>query len=157
MPVAAAVKTPSKKSQAVAIFQAKLADRREGKFALNKDFRAAVLTAIQAELGVSIASAATMYNTAKKEAEVADATIQLGRDPKQEKAPSTGKRGRPAGSGKKATEVVPTEATEVAPTEVAPTEPVELVLPVETEVAPVELILPVETEVAPVEVETVNA
>jgi len=104
----AAPKAPSKKSLALAIFQAKMADRVAGKFASNKEFRAAVLTTIQADLGVSVASAATMYNAAKKDAEAADATVKLGRDPKKEKAPSTGKRGRPAGSRNK--EKAPVEA-----------------------------------------------
>jgi hypothetical protein len=52
-----------------------------------------------------------MYNAAKKDAETADATVALGRDPKKEKAPKgTGKRGRPAGSRNKA------KAEEAAPT-----------------------------------------
>jgi len=104
--VAAAPKAPSKKSLALAIFTAKLAERSQGLFASNKEFRAAVLSTIQADLGVSTASAATMYNAAKKDAEAADATVGLGRDPKKEKAPKgTGKRGRPAGSKNKAKEV----------------------------------------------------
>ena len=111
-------KSPSKKSLAVAIFQAKMLERTQGLFASNKEFRAAVLNAIKADLSVSTASAATMYNAAKKDAEAADATVALGRDPKKEKAPSTGKRGRPAGSGKKAVEA-PAEAV-VASAEVAP-------------------------------------
>lgn len=100
---AAAPKAPSKKSLAVAIFVAALADRAAGKYATNKEFRAAILTKIQADLGVSVASAATMYNAAKKDAEAADATVKLGRDPKKEKVKTgTGKRGRPAGSKNKA-------------------------------------------------------
>lgn len=129
----AAPKAPSKKSQALAIFQAKMADRAAGKFASNKEFRAAVLTTIQAELGVSVASAATMYNSAKKDAEAADATVKLGRDPKKEKAPSTGKRGRPVGSKNKPKEVSTGDA--VTTTETPAAEPVartEVVLPVET-------------------------
>ena len=123
----AAPKAPSKKSLALAIFQAKMADRAAGKFALNKDFRAAVLAAIIADLGVSVASAATMYNAAKKDAEAAAAatggTVGLGRDPKKEKAPSTGKRGRPAGSKNKAKEGEVTPAADaVATTETAATE-----------------------------------
>lgn len=90
-------KAPSKKSLALAIFQAKMTERIQGLFASNKEFRAAVLTGIQADLGVSTASAATMYNAAKKDAEAAG-TVTLGRDPKKEKVASTGKRGRPAGS-----------------------------------------------------------
>lgn len=92
------LKLPSKKSLALAIFTTKLAERTQGLFASNKEFRGAVLTAIQADLGVSTASAATMYNAAKKDAEVAG-TVTLGRDPKKVKlSTGTGKRGRPAGS-----------------------------------------------------------
>ncbi len=111
--VEATPKAPSKKSLALAIFTAKLAERTQGLFASNKEFRAAVLGTIQADLGVSVASAATMYNAAKKDAETADATVALGRDPKKEKAPKgTGKRGRPAGSKNKAKDEVaaPAEA-----------------------------------------------
>jgi DNA-binding transcriptional regulator YiaG len=96
------VKTPSKKSLATAIFQAKMVERSQGLFGANKEFRSAVLVAIETELGVSRASASTMYNTAKKEAEAADPKVGLGRDPKKVKAPSTGKRGRPVGSKNKA-------------------------------------------------------
>ena len=99
-------KAPSKKSQALEIFQAKLIERSQGLYGSNKDFRSAVLSAIESGLGVSRASASTMYNAAKVEAEAADATVALGRDPKKVKAPSTGKRGRPAGSKNKAKEVV---------------------------------------------------
>jgi hypothetical protein len=97
------VKAPTKKEQSTAIFQQKLAERAQGLFASNRDFRAAVISTIEATLGVSLSSAATMYNTAKKEAEAADATIALGRDPKKAVVVkvSTGKRGRPVGSGKK--------------------------------------------------------
>lgn len=121
-PAATAVpKAPSKKSLALAIFQAKMDDRAAGKFATNKEFRAAVLTTIQADLGVSVASAATMYNAAKKDAETADADVKLGRDPKKEKAPSTGKRGRPQGSRNKPKDETPA-ADAVATTETATTE-----------------------------------
>ena len=99
-------KSPSKKSLALAIFQAKMVERTQGLFASNKEFRAAVLTGIQTDLGVSTASAATMYNAAKKDAEAAG-TVTLGRDPKAVKVAGTGKRGRPAGSHNKAKEVVP--------------------------------------------------
>jgi len=100
-------KAPSKKSQADVIFAVKLIERSEGLFASNKEFRAAVLKQIQEDLGVSVASAATMYNSAKKAAEAEDATVALGRDPKKEKAPKgEGKRGRPAGSKNKAKEEV---------------------------------------------------
>lgn len=114
-------KAPSKKSLALAIFQARMVERSQGLFASNKEFRAAVLTSIQTDLGVSTASAATMYNAAKKEAEAADATVALGRDPKKVKAPSTGKRGRPAGSKNKAKEVAPAvaAAADAVPAEAA--------------------------------------
>lgn len=107
-------KAPSKKSLALAIFNAKLTERSQGLFASNKEFRGAVLSAIQADLGVSTASAATMYNAAKKDAETAG-TATLGRDPKKVKvATGSGKRGRPAGSKNKAKEVAPV-AAETAP------------------------------------------
>lgn len=141
-PAAPAVpKAPSKKSLADAIFAVKLIERSEGLFASNKEFRAAVLTQIQTDLGVTIASAATMYNAAKKAAETADATVALGRDPKKEKAPAgTGKRGRPVGSKNKPKEgevEAGTEAT-VEGTDAVPDTVVEagVVLPVETEAAP---------------------
>lgn len=101
-------KEPSKKSMATVIFQAKLAERAEGLYASNKDFRAAVLSAIETDLGVSTPSAATMYNAAKKEAEAAG-TATLGRDPKKEKVAGTGKRGRPANSKNKAKYATATE------------------------------------------------
>jgi hypothetical protein len=121
--VAVAPKAPSKKSLALAIFQAKLTERGQGLFASNKEFRAAVLTAIQADLGVSTASAATMYNAAKLEAEKAG-TVTLGRDPKKVKVSTgTGKRGRPVGSKNKAKdEVAPAAdapAAEAAPADAA--------------------------------------
>ena len=115
-------KAPSKKSLALAIFQEKMTERVQGLFASNKEFRAAVLTKIQADLGVSVASAATMYNSAKGDAEAAAVaegkTVGLGRDSKKEKAPSTGKRGRPA--TKKDEAVASTEASPVDTTAVAP-------------------------------------
>jgi len=119
----AAPKAPSKKSLALAIFQTKLVERAQGMYATNKDFRAAVLSTIEKDLGVSTASAATMYNAAKKDAEAADATVALGRDPKKVKVKVEGaKRGRPAGTGKKAkaeTVVIPAAETAVSG-EVAP-------------------------------------
>lgn len=75
-------KAPSKKSLATAIFNSALARRAAGEFASNRDFRAEVLKKMREDLGVSVASAATMYNTAKIEAEAADPTLALGRDPK---------------------------------------------------------------------------
>jgi hypothetical protein len=123
----AAPKAPSKKSQADVIFAQALADRAAGKFDSNKAFRAAVLTGITTTLGVSVASAATMYNTAKKAAETADAEVGLGRDPKKEKpAKAEGaKRGRPQGSKNRAKTEVTAEA---APAAEAPAT-TELVLP----------------------------
>lgn len=111
-------KAPSKKSVAVAIFAAKLVERSQGLYASNKEFRAAVLRAIESELGVSTASAATMYNAQKAEVE-ATGTTTLGRDPKKVKVSTvgTGKRGRPAGSVNKKKEVVVTDATVEATTE----------------------------------------
>ena len=131
-PVAAAPKAPSKKSLALVIFNEQMALRAAGKFASNKEFRATVLARIVAELEVTIASASTMYNAAKKDAETADAAVGLGRDPKKEKVKSTtGKRGRPVGSKNKAKDAdaaapagdaLVTTALEVAP-EAAPVAP----------------------------------
>jgi hypothetical protein len=113
---AAVAKAPSKKSQAQVIFTAKLAEKAQGLYGSNKEFRAAVLGAIETGLGVSRASASTMFNSFKKESEAAGLVV-LGRDPKKAKAPSTGKRGRPAGSVNKKAEVTAetTATTEVAP------------------------------------------
>ncbi len=116
--VAATPKVPSKKSLALAIFAAKMVERSQGLFASNKEFRASVLRSIESDLGVSTASAATMYNAAKDEAEKADATVALGRDPKQVKVKvEGGSRGRPKGSKNKAAEVVVVSdaVTETAP------------------------------------------
>ena len=138
-------KAPSKKSQADVIFAVKLIERSEGLFASNKEFRAAVLKQIQEDLGVSVASAATMYNSAKKAAEAEDATVALGRDPKKEKAPKgEGKRGRPAGSKNKAKEVDPNAApaaeavTPAVTTEVVVNEPAAEDAPVVADAAPAE-------------------
>jgi hypothetical protein len=108
--VVAAPKAPSKKSLAQAIFNAKMDERSQGLYASNKEFRAAILGAIETELSVSRASASTMYNSFKKEAETAG-TVTLGRDPKKVKVAGTGKRGRPAGS-KNATKAEVPAATE---------------------------------------------
>ena len=113
-------KAPSKKSLALAIFQAKMEDRKNSLFASNKEFRAAVLSEIQTQLGVTVASAATMYNAAKKDAEAADASVALGRDPKKEKVKNPdAKRGRPAGSKNKAKATASAESTETLATETA--------------------------------------
>src|ERR1035437_3821334 len=105
-------KAPSKKSLAVAIFAAKLVEKEQGLYGTNKAFRAAVLSTIQAELGVSTASAATMYNACKSDVEAAG-TVTLGRDPKKVKVAGTGKRGRPAGVPNKAKAVVKAPAADV--------------------------------------------
>jgi hypothetical protein len=91
-------KAISKKDQALAIFQSMLDHKLQGRYSSNKEFRSAVLSAFQSSMGVSIASASTMYNAVKKAAE-ADGAIVLGRDPKKVKASAgNGRRGRPAGS-----------------------------------------------------------
>lgn len=113
---------PSKKSQADRIFAEKMELRAAGQFASNRDFRAAVLAAMQEELGVSTASAATMYNTAKKEAEARDPEVGLGRDPRREvvKTTGTGRRGRPVGSkNRPKTVVIPAQPDQAADTEAA--------------------------------------
>ena len=96
-PAVTTPKAPSKKSLAQAIFNAKLTELLQGLFASNKEFRSATLAAIEAEAGVTRASASTMYNSFKIDAEAAG-TVKLGRDPKVEKVKvaGTGKRGRPA-------------------------------------------------------------
>jgi DNA-binding transcriptional regulator YiaG len=131
-----APKAPSKKSQALAIFQAKMADRANKLFGTNKEFRAAVLTEIRTQLGVSTASAATMYNAAKKEAEAVDASVGLGRDPKKEKVKNPdAKRGRPAGSKNKtkaeSTETIVTSEPVVTTESAAATEATQSSTPAE--------------------------
>jgi hypothetical protein len=132
-PVVVTPKEPSKKSRATAIFTAKRELLASGEFKSNKEFRQAVLRQIEADLGVTVASASTMYNAAKAEAEKADPTFKLGRDPKKEKAPSTGKRGRPAGS-KNAPKIEEVAATTEGQTVVVETASAE----VATEAAPAE-------------------
>ena len=91
-------KAVTKKDQAFAIFQSKLTEKSQGLFGSNKAFRSAVLSSFQDSMGVSTASAATMYNAAKKAAESAG-VVKLGRDPKKVKTSAgNGRRGRPAGS-----------------------------------------------------------
>ena len=77
-----ATKKVTKKSQGDAIFAQELANRVKGTFDSNKAFRAQVLQRMEAEIGVSRASAATMFNQAKIATEAADTTVVLGRDPK---------------------------------------------------------------------------
>ena len=123
---AAVVKAPSKRSQALVIFNEKIAERDQGLFATNKDFRTTTIQKICADLGVSVASSSTMFNSFKKMVEAAGTlTAPLGRDPKKEKPVSTGKKGRPSGSKNAVknettdTEAVATETTE-AVAEAAP-------------------------------------
>lgn len=119
VPAAPAPKAPSKKSLATAIFAHEMARRAAGEFASNKAFRSCVLLRMHLELGVSYASASTMYNAAKKEAEVANPEVGLGRDPKVVKVKTTsGKRGRPVGSKNRPKAVVEVPAA-VATTETA--------------------------------------
>lgn len=113
----AVVKAPSKKSLAQSIFATKMVERSQGLFASNKEFRSSILSAIEAGLDVSRASASTMYNSFKKEVETAG-TATLGRDPKKVKVAGTGKRGRPAGS-KNAPKVEAPAATEAVAEAVA--------------------------------------
>ena len=109
--VEATPKAPSKKALATAIFTEVLALRTDGQFDTNRAFRAAVLTRIQAELGVTVASAATMYNSAVKEA-----GITVGRDPKQVRVRTgSGKKGRPIGSKNRPKVEVAPAAAETAP------------------------------------------
>lgn len=68
-------------ARGLAIFNEQLAKRAAGEFTNNRLFRASVTSRMQVELGVSIASAATMYNAARVKAN--DPT--LGRDPKKVK------------------------------------------------------------------------
>lgn len=99
-------KQPTKKAQALEIFNARLVERSQGLFASNKEFRLSTVAAIQAALGVSITSAAAHYNTCKLANEALNPALGLGRDPKKVKPASSGKRGRPVGSKNKSKEVV---------------------------------------------------
>jgi len=95
-------KAISKKDQASAIFQSMLDQKLQGRYSSNKEFRSAVLSSFQSSMGVSIASASTMYNAVKKASE-ADGVVVLGRDPKKVKTSAgNGRRGRPAGSKNRA-------------------------------------------------------
>jgi hypothetical protein len=105
---------PSKKSQALAIFDRHLETFKAGGFASNRDFRAAVIDEVKATLGVSTASAATMYNAAKVAAEAGDTDVRLGRDPKKVVIKTTtGRRGRPKKTV--AVDVSAVETPETAP------------------------------------------
>jgi len=93
-PNAAVVREPSKSAHGKVIFSEQMAARNKNMFASNRDFRRSVLDRMINELGVSTASAATMYNAAKLAAEASNPNIGLGRDPKKEKpakAPRTAK------------------------------------------------------------------
>lgn len=76
-------KRVTKKSQAFAIFDAELKARANGAYPTNKAFRGAVIARMIAEVSVSQASAATMFNEAKKSAEQDNPNVGLGRDPKK--------------------------------------------------------------------------
>lgn len=123
----AKVKPLSKMAQATAIFRQKMEDRAQGLFASNRDFRAAVISTIKSQLQVSLSSAATMYNSAKKAAEAVDPNVGLGRDPKKVAVVkvSTGKRGRPLGSKNKPKAVVTVVQTSTEPTVVVMETPVQ--------------------------------
>lgn len=81
-PIAPKITRVTKKSQAFSIFEQELVKRTAGAYASNKAFRDSVLGRMEAEIGVSRASAATMYNEVKKAIEQADSNVKLGRDPK---------------------------------------------------------------------------
>lgn len=93
--VVVAAKAPSKTSQAKPIFTAALAVRQaeidnnvpvaDRVYKTNKDFRLGVCGVISTTLGCSMASAGSMYNAFKIEAEAANPNVGLGRDPKKEK------------------------------------------------------------------------
>jgi hypothetical protein len=91
----------TKISQSKSIFAAKLLMRDAGAYNSNKAFRADVINSLVSDLGVNPATASTMYNTLKNEAMEATPGLVIARDPKKQKAPSTGKRGRPLGSKNK--------------------------------------------------------
>lgn len=104
-------KAISKKDQAFAIFQSMLNDKLQGLYSSNKEFRSQVLSAFQSRMGVSIASASTMYNAVKKAAE-AEGVVVLGRDPKKVKSSAgNGRRGRPTGSKNRPKTVLPAADT----------------------------------------------
>lgn len=79
------VEKVTKKSKAIAIFNAALVMRAEGAFETNKAFRKHVLTLLVTDAQVTKAAAASMYNQVKEMAEAADPTLKLGRDPVAEK------------------------------------------------------------------------
>lgn len=113
----------TKIGQAKSIFSTKLLMREAGAYTTNKQFRADVIQTLVTDLGVNVATASTMYNTLKNEANksMADTPeLAIGRDPKKVKPASSGKRGRPLGSKNKpkaqpvAVEQVQTETAESA-------------------------------------------
>lgn len=97
----------TKISQAKSIFAAKLLMRDAGAYTSNKAFRADVINSLVSDVDVNPATASTMYNTLKNEAMQATPGLMIARDPKKQKASSTGKRGRPLGSKNKPKVVSP--------------------------------------------------
>lgn len=107
--VVVAVKAPSKVSLAKPIFDAGFAIRQQQikdnvpmdqrTYKTNKDFRLGTCETVSKTLGVSMASAGSMYNSWKIEIEKVHTDAGLGRDPKKEKP-----------APKKAKVVVTTEA-----------------------------------------------
>ena len=79
------VKRITSKSLATVIFAEELVARAEGKHETNKSFRQKVIARITEETEATPSSACTLYNTCKKEAELLDPKLGLGRDPKKEK------------------------------------------------------------------------
>lgn len=94
-PVVVAVKAPSKVSLAKPIFDAGFAIRQQQikdnvpmdqrTYKTNKDFRLGTCETVSKTLGVSMASAGSMYNSWKIEIEKVHTDAGLGRDPKKEK------------------------------------------------------------------------
>ncbi len=135
-PAVVVPKAPSKKSLAKVIFDAGMAKRSAGGYSSNKEFRTDVVHTISKELTVTIASASTMYNSFKKEAEDAaaltGAVVGLGRDPKKVKVATEPKpRGRkpkavaPAADAVATTEPVAADATVIVVDTAAETAPAE--------------------------------
>jgi hypothetical protein len=135
-PAAVVAKVPrvTKKSQAFVIFYRELQRRADGHYKSNKDFRITTCYMMVDELGVSIASAATMYNAAKIEVEAKDPNVGLGRDPKKVKPVKAegSKRSRPAVA---AAETAPATETAAAAESDPALDTSALDTPAETEVA----------------------
>jgi hypothetical protein len=101
----------TKKAQAFTIFEEELKNRASGMHDSNKAFRGTVLGRMEAEIGVSRASAATMYNEAKRAAEQDNPNVNLGRDPKKVTVKTTKAPGVYAGTSPATTEDAADEAT----------------------------------------------